>query len=129
MNYLDFLKDNFPEFKGKPIFSLCNKHGQKFYQAGYVLWPCLQKEVYMIAVIFNKNQNENIMQREMITSFPMLENFTLYQDKMNLVFVSSIKRAEAELEAIYEVNFKPIEQKNEFTQLFKQPTKRKELCL
>lgn len=139
--YQDFLKDNFKKYKDKPVYSLCKKHGDKFHQAGYVLWPNVQKSTSMILLVHPESIGaedgdlSSIGEKliELDTShkshFPQAKDFTVANDRLNIIVVISAQRTNGELEAIYEKNIKPIAIKKEFTQLFKQPTKRKEFCL
>lgn len=61
--------------------------------------------------------------------FPQAKDFTVANDKLNIIVVISAQRTDGELEAIYEKNIKPIAIKQEFTQLFKQPKKQKSMTL
>lgn len=139
--YLDFLKDNFKKYKDKPVYSLCKEKGEKFHKAGYVLWPNVQQNTSMILLVHPESIGakdgdlSSIGEKliELDTShkshFPQAKDFTVANDRLNIIVVISAQRTNGELEAIYEKNIKPIAIKEEFNQLFKQPTKRKEFCL
>lgn len=139
--YQDFLKDNFKKYKDKPVYSLCKKYGDKFHQAGYVLWPNVQKNTSMILLVHPESIGaedgdlSSIGEKliELDTShkshFPQAKDFTVANDKLNIIVVISAQRTDGELEAIYEKNIKPIAIKQEFTQLFKQPKKQKSMTL
>lgn len=139
--YQDFLKYNFKPYKDKPIYLICKKYGDKFHQAGYVLWPNITKNTQTILLVHPESIGakdgdlSSIGEKliELDTShkshFPQAKDFTVANDKLNIIVVISAQRTNGELEAIYEKNIKPIAIKKEFTQLFKQPNKQKPMTL
>lgn len=139
--YQDFLKENFKPYKDKPIYSLCKKYGDKFHKAGYVLWPNVQQNTQTILLVHPKSIGSDdgdlssigkallLLDKANRFHSPQTEDFSIINNKLNVIVVVSAQRADGELEAIYKRNIKPIVIKEEFNQLFKKTTKKKELCL
>lgn len=115
------------------ITEICNSIGDLFSNYGYFISFDFKEDyciIYVSDIETASRLNNPVSKDEAKKSFNYLEEseFRILSNKMNGVKTHSSDFM-LTVSKIIEVNIHPLQHKEEFNQLFKQPTKRKEFCL
>lgn len=127
------IKQNKSQGGKEAITEICNSIGELFENYGYFISFDFKEDyciIYVSTIETASRLNNPSSKDEARKSFSYLEEseFRILSNKMNGVQAHS-NDFMITIGKIIEVNIHPLQQKEEFNQLFKQPTKRKEFCL